>query len=190
MFRILLSVWALTVVAGSLFLTHYSNRPGKAAIAPEAWPSESSLSLSTDRATLLVLLHPQCSCSKATLAELERIMMAVGSSVDAQLVFFDSPNMDTGWVEGDLWERAAGIPGIQLVRDTDGELIQQFGAFTSGQALLYDPSGALLFKGGIKAARGHEGDNAGKQALISILKERQNNLNETFVFGCSILGDT
>ena len=121
MFRILLSVWALTVVAGSLFLTHYSNRPGKAAIAPESWPSESSLSLSADKATLLVLLHPQCSCSKATLAELERIMMAAGSSVHAQLVFFDSPNMENHWVEGDLWEKAERIPGVQLVRDTDGD---------------------------------------------------------------------
>jgi len=190
MFRILLCVWALTVAAGSLFLTHYSNRPGKAAIAPEAWPPESSLSLSMDKATLLVLLHPQCSCSKATLAELERIMITVGSTVDAQLVFFDSPNMESDWAEGDLWEKAERIQGAQLVRDTDGELMQQFGAFTSGQTLLYDSSGTLLFKGGITAARGHEGDNAGKKALISILKERQNSLNETFVFGCSILGDT
>ena len=190
MFRFLLSIWAIAVVGGSLFLTHYSNKPGKAAFAPEHWPQEATLVLSSEKPTLLVLLHPQCTCSKATLAELERIVAEVGSQVDTRLLFFESLNMDASWVEGDLWERAEDIPGVTLIRDSDGTLIRQFGAFTSGQTLLYDSSGELLFKGGITAARGHEGDNAGKQALLTILKERQNDLNESFVFGCSILGDT
>ena len=189
MFRILLFAWVLAVVAGSLLLTHYSNQPGKAAIAPMEWPQESSLSLSANKPTLLVLLHPQCSCSRATLAELERIVADVGPLVDARLIFFESLNMDSSWVEGDLWRIAQNIPGVTLVRDTDASLIRQFGAFTSGQALLYDTTGSLLFKGGITAARGHEGDNSGKKALIALIEERRSAINESFVFGCSILGD-
>ena len=189
MFRVLLGIWALAVIAGSLLLTHYSNQPGKAASAPETWPEVSQVSLTPDQATLLVLLHPQCSCSRATLAELERIMTEVGPKVDTQLIFFESARMDSSWVEGDLWRIAQGIPGVTLIRDTDGTLITQFGAFTSGQTLLYDESGQLLFKGGITAARGHEGDNVGKQALIDILEQRYTSSTESFVFGCSILGD-
>ena len=190
MFRLLLTLWVVAVAGGSLFLTHYSNKPGKAAAAPELWPQESTTRLAEDKATLLVLLHPQCTCSRATLAELERIMVKVGPRVDARLIFFESANMDSGWIEGDLWAIAEDIPHVSLIRDRDGNLIRQFGSFTSGQVLLYEPSGNLLFKGGITAARGHEGDNAGKKALLDILESRQHALNESFVFGCSILGDT
>ena len=190
MFRVLLALWALAVVAGSLFLTHYSNKPGKAATAPDVWPEESVIQLAEDRATLLVLLHPQCSCSRATVAELERIMSEAGPNVDARLIFFESMTRDSSWTKGDLWAKAEAIPEVSLIRDADGALIRQFGAFTSGQTLLYDPSGQLLFKGGITAARGHEGDNAGKTALLEILAKQQNTPGESFVFGCSILGDT
>ena len=38
---------------------------------------------------------------------------------------------------------------------------QRFGAETSGQTLLYDRDGRLLFSGGTTGSRGHDGDNAG-----------------------------
>lgn len=117
-------------------------------------------------------------------------MADIGPNVDTRLIFFESVNMDSSWTAGDLWAMAEDIPGVSLIRDTDGALIRQFGAFTSGQTLLYAPSGQLLFKGGITAARGHEGDNAGKEALLAILNSQKNALDESFVFGCSILGDT
>ena len=189
-FRGLMVCWALAVCAGILFLTHYSNKPGKAASAPEMWPANSALKLAQDKPSLLVLLHPQCSCSRATLRELERMMARVSNQVDTRLLFYESSTMDSAWVKGDLWDIGRAIPDVRLVRDVDGQLTKAFGAYTSGQTLLYDTSGALLFRGGITPARGHEGDNAGKQALLSILKERNILDNESPVFGCSILGDT
>lgn len=189
MFRVLLSLWAIAVAVCSLFLTHYSNKPGKAANAPDAWPESSALIQAVDKPTLLVLLHPQCSCSRATVAELERILEEEGDKVDTQVLFFESLSMDSAWVEDDLWDLVQDLSGVTVTRDTDGALIRQFGAFTSGQALLYAPEGQLLFKGGITAARGHEGDNKGKQALLSILRQQENESKESFVFGCSILGD-
>ena len=116
--------------------------------------------------------------------------MKVGLLVDTRVVFFESPAMDANWVEGDLWEMATAIPGVKLVKDRNGVLIRQFGAFTSGQTLLYAPTGELLFKGGITAARGHEGDNAGKHSLLSVIRKQQLEIAESYVFGCSILGDT
>lgn len=185
----MLSLWAIAVAVSTLALTHYSNKPGKAANAPEAWPKASNLILATDRPTLLVLLHPQCSCSRATVAELERILSEAGDKVDAQVLFFESSSLDSTWVEGDLWDKVQQLPHVTVTRDTEGTLIRQFGGFTSGQTLLYNSKGQLLFKGGITAARGHEGDNKGKQALLSILSEQESETRESFVFGCSILGE-
>ena len=182
--------WGLAVCAGILFLTHYSNKPGKAASAPESWPQEMSLERSLDKPSLLVLLHPQCSCSRATVRELERILSTVGEHVHTRLLFYESSSMDASWVEGDLWNMASSLPDVELIKDRDGHMTQQFGAFTSGQTLLYDTSGILLFKGGITAARGHEGDNAGKKALLATIKKQTTGSEESHVFGCSILGDS
>ena len=181
--------WAIAVGTGILCLAHYANKPGKAATAPEVWPVESALKLAPEKPSLLVMLHPQCSCSRATLRELERMTRVIGDDVATRLLFFESSNMDSSWVLGDLWEMAQAIPYVELIRDRDGQLTQEFGAFTSGQTLLYDPDGELLFRGGITAARGHEGDNAGKQALLALIKEHKILREETPVFGCSILGD-
>ena len=181
--------WAIAVSTGVLVLAHYSNKPGKAAIAPEMWPAGSALKLDTDKPSLLVLLHPQCSCSRATLRELERMTRVIGDGVTTRLLFYESSNMDSTWVFGDLWEMAEAIPYVELIRDRDGQLTKDFGTFTSGQTLLYATSGELLFKGGITAARGHEGDNAGKQALVALIKEHKSLRDDSPVFGCSILGD-
>lgn len=189
LFRISLGGWGLAVVVCVLALTHYSNAPGKAAIAPGSWPAQSTLNLAEDGITMLVLLHPQCSCSRSTLAELERIVAQVGARANVQLIFFASSQMDSNWVEDDLWQIAGRIPGVTLVKDIDGLITRQFGTFTSGQTLLYDSTGALLFKGGITPARGHEGDNVGKEAVLSILGKNTNDTEESLVFGCSILGD-
>ncbi len=45
----------------------------------------------------------------------------------------------------------------------------ELGSSTSGQVLLYDPSGRLAFSGGITAARGHVGDNAGSDAIVGLV---------------------
>lgn len=188
-FRAVLTGWSLLVCTGVLLLGHYSNNPGKAAAAPDVWPGSVEMALSEEKPTLLVLLHPQCSCSRSTLRELERLMAVVGDEVDTRAVFFDASSMDSDWVEGDLWEIARAIPHVTSFRDTDGQLIKQFGAFTSGQTLLYDTTGKLLFKGGITPSRGHEGDNKGKQYLLAILRNQVIETNESLVFGCSILGE-
>jgi len=72
------------------------------------------------------------------------------------------------------------------LRDDDGLEATRFGVITSGQTVLYDPSGALLFSGGITGARGHAGDNAGRASLVSLLNQGKTDLSSTSVFGCPL----
>ena len=51
-------------------------------------------------------------------------------------------------------------------QDISGDEARRFGAATSGEALLYSPSGKLLFHGGITPSRGHEGGSVGRDALV------------------------
>ncbi len=102
------------------------------------------------------------------------------------VVFFEAEERGRDWVQGSLWRRAEALPGVQLVTDPGGRLIDRFGAFTSGQTLLYDSDGQLLFRGGITGARAHEGDNAGRSAIVALVRDRLSVTERTYVFGCSI----
>jgi len=92
------------------------------------------------------------------------------------------------WEQTDLWRRAASIPGVSLTRDDDGVEAQRFDAATSGQTVVYDGDDRLLFSGGITAARGHEGDNPGRTAILSLLASAGGEQRSTPVFGCSLRG--
>ena len=85
-----------------------------------------------------------------------------------------------------LWYDAKAIPGVEVMKDQDGSEARLFQAFTSGQTLLYDSKGHLVFNGGITGSRGHSGDNAGRKAIISLVTEGKANRTNTFVFGCSL----
>ena len=142
------------------------------------------------RARLLVFAHPQCPCSRATVRELSAIMAQNRRSVDAYVLFLAPQSEGDLWVKGALWQEAAGIPGLHLVEDSGGREAQLFGASTSGQVLLYDSRGRLLFKGGITAARGHVGPNAGSEAILHLLLGSAGPRKTTPVFGCSLRNES
>ena len=85
-----------------------------------------------------------------------------------------------------IWHSAAAIPNVTVVRDDDGLEARRFGAATSGQSLLYDVNGRLLFSGGITGSRGHSGDNAGRTAMLALLQHAPPGRDSAFVFGCSL----
>jgi hypothetical protein len=86
----------------------------------------------------------------------------------------------------ELWNTASRLPGATVLRDDEGIEARRFGAMTSGQTLLYDGGGRLVFSGGITGARGHAGENAGRNAVIALLNGRPAGQDETWVFGCSL----
>jgi hypothetical protein len=80
---------------------------------------------------------------------------------------------------------------VRVVADTDGADARRFGAIASGQTMLYGSDGRLQFTGGITGSRGHEGDNAGVDAIEAALQGDRSGLDgdrtartSTFVFGC------
>lgn len=182
-------VWVLAVVSGFVILTEYQNAPGTPAEAPTEWPSESNLAPADDKATLLVFVHPHCPCTDATMEELARLMNHVRDSVRARAVFLQPDPFENDWSKTSLWRRAQSISGVTPQLDPGGRETDRFGVATSGQVLLYGSDGTLRFQGGITAGRGHEGDNAGRAALRSMLTGTEPKQHQTFVFGCSMHED-
>ena len=182
-----LLLWTIGVGVGLTQLWAYENGPGIAAVAPDGWPAASRLPRPEGRAALVVLLHPQCSCSQATIAELARLHARVGTALDTYVLVFSPASADAGWVQSSLWKKAAAIDGVLVIADPDGAEARRFGSVTSGQTLLYDRGGRLRFSGGITGSRGHEGDNAGRSAIERLVTDERAEHASTFVFGCSLL---
>jgi hypothetical protein len=183
-------LWVLMVGAGIATLRSYERKPGVAAATPDQWPAASRVKPSADRATLVMLAHPHCPCTRASIGELARLMTQAQGRVTAYVLFVKPPDFADGWEQTDLWESAAAIPGVTAVRDDDGVEAGRFHAETSGQTVLYDAAGNLLFSGGITGARGHAGDNAGRAAVVSLLTAGEAEERGTPVFGCPLFAQT
>jgi len=180
--------WVCAVGAGFRMLLAYEHTPGEGARAPDQWPNASEIVRPPGRATLIMLAHPQCPCTRASIGELAILMARVHKSVSAYVLFVSPSDLAESWPRTDLWESAAAIPGVRTIADHDGREARLFHAATSGQTLVYDATGRLTFSGGITDARGHSGDNAGRTAIVSLLTTGTSDQRTTPVFGCSLLG--
>ncbi len=179
-------LWASGVVIGLSVLWNYQHTPGKNGEAPRRWPSSSSIQPSFTTLTLVMIVHPQCPCSRSSIDELARLMTQGRERVKAYVLFYKPRAFGVEWVETDLWKSVAEIPGVQARIDFDGTEALRFGASTSGQTLVYSPQGELLFEGGLTAFRGHSGDSDGRDAIVSLLKTGRAPRNNTPVFGCGL----
>ncbi|HEY1922762.1 MAG TPA: hypothetical protein VGG44_08340 [Tepidisphaeraceae bacterium] len=179
--------WGIAVVCGMSYLVHYQMTPDALARdAPSKWPDTVSFPRSATRFTLVMALHPECPCSRASLSELAQIMSRSEGRIDAHLLFIHPKDAPANWLNSDLWRQAKAIPNVAVMLDEGGRDSAAFGATTSGQTMLYDATGAPRFCGGITDGRGHEGDNAGYLAILSLIQEGKSRISSTPVYGCSL----
>lgn len=186
----LLVCWLVLAIGGLWLLAQYQSAAGSTATVPTQWPTDSKIIRAANCDTLIILAHPKCPCTKATLGDLARIMADSAGKLKTVVLFVRPAGTPVGWEKTDLWESAASIPGVSVFSDDGGLEARQFGAETSGQAILYSTDGRLLFQGGITAGRGHEGDNAGEDSIVALVQGKEPAYRQTPVFGCPLCGPT
>ena len=181
-----MAVWATAVMAGTLKLSEYAATPGPRAVAVATWPAGDAIARTPGRATLVMSVHPQCPCSRASVNELEVLIARCHGKLSAAVLFVDYPGVTSDLTTTELWQSASRIPDVTCMRDERGKLSDQFHAETSGQVFLYDVDGVLRFSGGITDSRGHAGDNDGLLAIEAIVNGNVPTTSTTPVFGCSL----
>ncbi|MEA2337226.1 MAG: hypothetical protein QOE82_1233 [Thermoanaerobaculia bacterium] len=179
-------VWAATVGAMYHAVRNFETTPGRVAASRTSWPASSRIVRDRDRWTLVMLIHPHCSCTRASLQELERIIEMSGPSLQTNVLVYRPADFKAGWEKTETFEAAKRLQRARVIVDTDGAEARLFGGFTSGQTFLYDREGALRFSGGITSLRGHAGVNRGSMDVVDIVhaKARQ---GAHPVFGCAIV---
>lgn len=176
-------VWIGMLGAGFAALASWENTPGAAAQAAVTWPRGVPFA-PAGKPALVMIAHPLCFCTRASLAELDKVMSSAGDALDA-VVIVDGTT--PGAVEETAaFRRASSIPNVRVIADRDGSMRRHFGAATSGQVFLYDDTGRLRFSGGITPARGREGTNNGGAAIVAFARGRQLSRMATRVFGCAL----
>src|SRR5438045_1060348 len=93
----LAGLWLCGTVAGLAAMAAYANRPGPPAHAPARWPAASRLTLDRTRPTLVMLAHPRCDCTRASLTELEELMARAPHRIRAYVVFLKPGGVEGGW---------------------------------------------------------------------------------------------
>jgi hypothetical protein len=180
------ALWLGGLAAGAKLLWSFKTTPGAAAAAQAEWPAASRLPRHASRATLVMMAHPRCACTRASLGELAVLMQRLRGRVSAHVVFVRPAGTPEGWEETDTWRAARGIPGVAVWRDEGGVEAARFAARTSGQVLLYDPAGHRVFSGGITPIRGHRGESTGQERIVSWVKTGRADGATSRVFGCAL----
>ncbi|MCR9200362.1 MAG: hypothetical protein NXI04_17140 [Planctomycetaceae bacterium] len=184
MLTVAVCIWAGAVFLGILALARYSNTAGA---QPHFSAQEAG---GRDRFRLVMFVHPRCPCSRASVEELSRLMGASGGKIRGELYVFHPDSESDEWSDTWIRQHADLIPNVDVITDRNAAVARSYSASTSGQVMLYDAAGDLLFSGGITAARGHEGDNRGRSAVVELVSGADaEELIEAPVFGCPLFDD-
>jgi len=185
---ILVALWVLLVCFGLNSLMIYKGKAGVVGQTPQVWPAKSLISRSSDKPLVMMFAHPRCPCTRASIAELEQFVAQANHRAEVSVVFYQPPTNSEVWSKSPLIHEVISIPGVRVIYDCNGKLAKSFGAETSGHTVVYGVDGRLLFSGGITASRGHQGDNAGLDAILRIIGNNSIESNRRIapVFGCQL----
>lgn len=178
-------IWAGTVAAAYRAIRLFESTPGLAANAPATWPAKSAIARGADEWSLVMLVHPHCSCSRASVSELQAVLENATPALRTYVLVYRPADFKPGWERTQVVENASKLRRAKVLIDDNGREADLFGGFTSGQTLLYDDEGRLRFAGGITSLRGHAGLNSGRTGIIDILRSRSGSGTHP-VFGCAI----
>lgn len=166
--------WLIAVGFGWNLAMKYETTPGRAA-ERVAVASTSK----TTPFTCVIFAHPQCPCTRATLVAMRAVEEAHPGRIACQIFI-------AGSGDGENLTLAKSIPGATVETTSAHSVRTRFDAQTSGQTLVFDRQGKLVFSGGITPGRGVDDPRFALKIFEEILDGRPPKSSP--VYGCA-LGD-
>jgi hypothetical protein len=168
--RFIFCVWVILCVIGLGAVSLHSFD----GVVPHAadhgrWPQDSRL-VQESSERLVIFIHPQCPCTRATLSELEAVL-ARHTVATTLVVSAIDPEWLTSTVMQHINRIQTGYPAlIDVFLDNDGSESECFEASASGHCMYFNRQGRKVFSGGITASRGHVGDNDARYRLMELIQ--------------------
>jgi hypothetical protein len=185
--RLAVMIWLLVIVAGGLLFEQYKATPGHAETTRSRLAAPPIADANADRLRMLMMIHPNCPCTNASLEELAKLLASHPDLATVELLIVKPHGAPSEWGQARLSEIARSLPQAQVRIDADGALANQLGATTSGHTVVFAPNGEMLFSGGITRARGHEGDSSGSRQVSALLDGKRGDPSHAAVYGCPLL---
>jgi hypothetical protein len=167
-----------------LFAHTYRATPTRAAVV--AWPADTPLPRAQADFQVVLFAHPLCPCTRATLAELHQSLARTKPRSALTFVFVTAGLRDSAVAKSDTLARARSMPEGQVLLDEDGSVARQFGATISGEVMVFNREGQRVYRGGLTAGRGHQGDSAAQTLFEQIIAGGDFSSVEAPVFGCRL----
>lgn len=186
---VFLTLWGAGILWSYQKLSSFVRAPGEPANASLHWDQHSGLQFDPSKNNLFVFIHPKCSCSKATLWDLETLLSKVENKVAVTVIFDWPTGKSEAWYKGSIWKLANSLKNVRIFVDHDSRERTRFQVKTSGQALYYSKAGELIFSGGLTPMRGHVGDSIGQEMILGHVQSNSILTRSTAVFGCSLQDD-
>jgi len=176
-------LWAFALMAGFVALRLYGAQPGEEVTAAETIPADLP---EVDGMELVMVVHPKCSCTRASLRELARLATELKGALRPVIVFLHPHEPNEEWRRSDLYAAALRVPDVVVIDDVGGVIASRLGATTSGSTHLFGPDGRLLFQGGLTPSRSHEGDSVGRQQILALVQTGRSRTSRSAVYGCAL----
>src|ERR1700730_4002072 len=104
---IVAALWLVAAALGQRVMLNYEYSAAAPGTPPEKWPVATKVPRTPGLPTILVVAHPRCPCSRATVAELARLMALLQNSATATVIFARPSGFSQDWQMTDLWWDAA-----------------------------------------------------------------------------------
>lgn len=179
-------VWAIAAGSLAALLGFNDFVPGTMGTPSATWPTHTRLTLSRNSRTLIMMVHPQCPCSRASITALETVLRAAPERSRVYVLFFKPQDAPADWVESETWKSAQLIPGVECIVDINGAEAGHFGGQTSGDVRVFEPDGRRIYAGGITLSRGHAGDSPGARSVTALLTDGVPERTTSPTFGCEL----
>src|SRR5437660_10078569 len=105
-------MWAGAAIVGGRAMLKYESTPGKVGSVSQWWPADSPIQPADDRPTLVMFAQPQCPCTRASVAELAKLVERIESKARVYVIFYTPRAIGSVLDDTTLSREASALPGF------------------------------------------------------------------------------
>ena len=111
---------AIGTLAETVALINFETKPGLPPTPPPVWPRQVKVTHVPNKNQIIVIAHPQCGCTQATLQQLAEVTDAAVS------VLVYRPDSKSNWGKSPIWQQVRLIKGASVDWDDGGKTAPRF----------------------------------------------------------------
>ncbi|MFI5344885.1 MAG: hypothetical protein ACHQ51_00780 [Elusimicrobiota bacterium] len=119
----------------------------------EVEPDEAPVALDISRPTLVLFVHPGSPEARAALSEVAALQKRLHGRVAVSVRVYRQNGPVAGWERLPVWKQAGAVSG-DVAADPEGDLARRLGVASAESAVVYAPSGRMMFRGQVVARAG------------------------------------